>query len=359
MDLRPITDKTQYNKLVTHVIQSWEWGEFRESLGLPLLRFGIFRDGKLTKAFQLTLHKIPFTKQYVGYLPKGPFPDSEMAQALKEIGKKHSCAFIKIEPDIIRSVIPSNEGIQLNKSGSDLDPRLRGDDNNLDLSFIPSPKPLFTKYNFVIDLRPSEENLLKSFHQKTRYNIKVAQKHGVKVEISTSDKAFEDYLKLYFETTKRQNYHGHDENYHRKVWASLKTAGIAQIAVAYYRKKPLTAWMLLSFKDILYYPYGGSSLENREVMANNLVAWEAIRFGKKLGLNKFDMWGSLGPNANPKHPWFGFHQFKQRYNGKLIEYLGTYDLVFNWPIYILFTVIDKLMPLKLFLLKIVYVWKQH
>ena len=92
MDLRPITErqKLQYNKLVTHVIQSWQWGEARKSLGTPILRYGIYSNGKLSKVFQLTLHHIPFTSKYVGYLPKGPFPDKDMAQALKQIGKENN-----------------------------------------------------------------------------------------------------------------------------------------------------------------------------------------------------------------------------------------------------------------------------
>ncbi len=331
MDLRPITDKqkSQYNKLVTHVIQSWEWGEFRKSLGIPILRYGLYSNGKSSKVFQLTLHKIPFTNKFVGYLPKGPFPNSELAKALKEIGKENNCAFIKLEPDIQIS----NFKFQISNS------------------FIKSPKPLFTKYNFVIDLTKTEDQLLKDMHPKTRYNIKVAQKHKVKVEERIDDEAFKIYLKLYFETTKRQGYHGHNENYHRKVWETLKKEGMATLLIASLKKEPLTAWMLLQFKDTLYYPYGGSSLTHREAMANNLVAWEAIQFGKKLGLKKFDMWGALGPDANPADPWFGFHKFKQGYGGKLAEYIGTYDLVFNWPIYLIFTTIDKFTPLKVFLLE--------
>src|SRR5438105_3515848 len=102
MDLRPITDsqKSEYNKLVTHVIQSFEWGEFRKSLGVPVLRYGLYQKNKLFKTFQLTLHKIPKTKKYVGYLPKGPFPDKDLAEALKKIGTENNCAFIKIEPDV-------------------------------------------------------------------------------------------------------------------------------------------------------------------------------------------------------------------------------------------------------------------
>ena len=189
-------------------------------------------------------------------------------------------------------------------------------------------------------------------HPKTRYNIKVAQKHGVKVEERTDDEAFELYLKLYFETTKRQGYHGHNENYHRKVWETLRNADMARFLIATYNEEPLTAWMLLNFQDTLYYPYGGSSKSHPEVMANNLVAWEAIKLGKNLGLKKFDMWGALGPDADPKDPWYGFHKFKQGYGGKLVEYIGTYDLVLNWPIYWMFTAIDKLLPVKVFLLKL-------
>lgn len=331
MDLREIknSQKTQYNKLVTHVMQSWEWGEFRKSLGIPLFRYGLYEKGQLTKAFQLTLHKIPFTKKYVGYLPKGPAPDGKLANALKKIGKENNCAFIKLEPNV-----KMDNGQLL-----------------MDNSFYKSPKPLFTKYNFVLELTKSEEELLKNMHPKTRYNIRVAQKHGVKIEERTDDKAFKIYLKLYFETTRRQGYRGHNEEYHRKVWLTLKKAGMARLLIAQYKNQPLTAWLLLNFKDTIYYPYGGSSKLHPEVMANNLIAWEAIKLGKKINCKKFDMWGALGPNATSSDPWFGFHRFKAGYGGKLEEYIGTYDLVFDWPIYILFTFIDKLTPLKVFLLK--------
>lgn len=338
MDLREITDvqKAQYNKLVTHVMQSWEWGEFRKSLGTPIHRYGIYKNNKLIKAFQLTFHKIPFTNQFVGYLPKGPTPDKELAEALTKIGKKHHCTFIKIEPDIEQVT-----GNRLQVTGE----------------FTKSSKPLFTKYNFVLDLTKSKDEILKNMHPKFRYNIKVAQKHGVKVEERTDDQAFQDYLNLYFATTARQNYHGHNRHYHTQVWKVLKEAGIVKLLIAYYKPQtinhelPLTAWMLLVFKDTLYYPYGGSSEEYKNVMSSNLVAWEAVKLGKKLGLQKFDLWGALGPDASPNDPWQGFHQFKKKLGAESVEYVGTYDLIFNIPLYYLFTFIDKLMPLKLLLLK--------
>jgi lipid II:glycine glycyltransferase (peptidoglycan interpeptide bridge formation enzyme) len=334
MDLRLLGDshKTAYNQTVTHVIQSWEWGEFRKKLGLPLLRYGLFTNDQLTTAFQMTLHTIPFLSKKVGYMPKGPIPTKDLAQALEQLSTEYNCAFIKLEPNVEKdslkpySVYPK---------------------------FQPSPKPLFTKYNFVLDLTPSQDELMKNMHSKTRYNIRLAEKRGVTVEISDTDKAFKTFLKLHFETTDRQGFHSHNNNYHTLAWETLRAAGMAKVAIAYFQKKPLSAWMLYTFKDVLYYPYGGSSVEHKEVMANNLLAWEVIKYGQSLGLKNFDMWGALGPEPDPKDPWYGFHRFKSGYGGKLVEYLGTYDLVFNDPLYWAFTSVDKFSKLKFFLLKLI------
>lgn len=341
MDLREISEnqRTDFNKLVTHVIQSWEWGNFRQSLGLPLLRFGLFKNNKLTQAFQLTLHKIPLTNFFVGYFPKGPKPDKDLIQALKEIGKKYRCAFIKMEPNVEKREAGSG------KQEANTTLRL-------------SPKPYFTRFNYVLDLTKSEDELLKGMHPKFRYNIKVAQKHGVVVEKRTDDEAFKMHLKLHFDTTKRQGFRSHNGYYHHLVWETLKNRGCARVLIAFYtppeskEKIPLSSWLLLNFKDTLYYPYGGSSTEYKNVMASNLLAWEAVKLGKKLGLKKFDLWGAADPKAGDNDPYQGFTQFKSRLGAKLVEYVGTYDLVFNWPIYWAFNFVDKLTPLKIFLLKI-------
>ncbi|MBI4039795.1 peptidoglycan bridge formation glycyltransferase FemA/FemB family protein [Candidatus Daviesbacteria bacterium] len=340
MNLRIVKDseKNQYNRLVTHVMQSWQWGEFRQSLGTPLLRYGLFEGSKMVRAFQLTLHKIPLTSQFVGYLPKGPMLDKQLYEALEKIGQDHYCAFIKVEPDVVLTSQPYQ-----------VYPK-----------FLPSPKPLFTKYNYVIDLTKPEDELLKNMHQKMRYNIKVAQRHGVRVEERVDDQAFEDYLKLYFDTTKRQSYLGHNPAYHRLVWQTLRKNNMARLLVAYFKppdsstRLPLAAWMLINFKDTLYYPYGGSSEQFRNVMASNLVAWEAIKLGKKLKLKKLDLWGAINLDyTTPSHPWYGFTQFKQRLGGQLVEYVGTFDLVFNDPLYWAFTFVDRFTQLKVLLLKLI------
>lgn len=320
-------DKDQYNKIVSHIIQSWEWGEFRKKTGVIVKRFGEFKGNKLTSAWQVTFHKVPYLPLRIGYLPKGMMPSKQMAESLSVIGKKEKAVFIKLEPDV--------------ETNKNLESRIEN------LGLVKSKKSLFTKYNFLIDLTKSEDALLLQMHPKTRYNIKVAQKRGVKVYESTNDLDFEIYLKLYFETTQRQKYFGHTPNYHRLAWNTLKEAGMARVLIAKYQAPgtrnqiPLVAWMLFNFGDTLYYPYGGSSNEHKDVMASNLVAWEAIRLGKKMGLKTLDLWGALGPDADPRDPWHGFHRFKAGYGPKHVEYIGSYDLVLKPALYEFLTVADK------------------
>ena len=189
-------------------------------------------------------------------------------------------------------------------------------------------------------------------HSKTRYNIRVAQKRGVEIMEDNSDKAFKNYLKLMEETTKRQKYYAHDEGYHRLMWETLGMRQVtrntkqdntlrAHLLVARYKNVPLVTWIVFRFNGVLYYPYGASSSEYREVMASNLMMWEAIKFGKKMGCHTFDMWGSLGSNPDPKDPWYGFHRFKEGYGGELIEFVGSYDLVLNPFMYRLYNLAHR------------------
>ena len=318
------SEKDLYNRVVTHVIQSWQWGDFRKKMGLSLVRLGHFEGNKLISAYQLTFHPVPFFKYTVGYLPKSPMPDEKMVEALKTLGEQKKAAFIKIEPNVIN------------------DRQTTSDERLTKLGLIKSKQSLFTKYNFLIDLTKSEEQLLAAMHPKTRYNIGIAQKKGVEVYESTEDNDFEIYLKLYFETTKRQKYFGHTHTYHKLVWETLKTAKMARLLIARYQGKPLVAWMILNFGETQYYPYGGSAKEHKEVMASNLIAWEAIRLGKKNGFKIFDMWGALAPDAKESDPWYGFHRFKAGYGPIHIAYVGTYDLILRPSLYNTLNIADKL-----------------
>lgn len=296
-----------------HPLQSPEWGEFRKKTGVRVVRTG---------KIQATIHSIPHTPWTIGYVPKGPKPDQAQVESLKKIAQEYNCVAIKCEP----LVEVSNEYSVNSKLYKTF--KLMG--------FVPG-RPLFTKYNFVLDVTGSEEELLKNMKQKTRYNIRVAEKKGVRVEIDNSSQAFERYLELTRETTERQGFFAHGPEYHRKMWETLgeirnskleiRNKLTAHLLTAKYAGEIITAWVLFRYGETMYYPYGASSRNHREVMANNLVMWEAIKLAKKWKLKYLDMWGALSPAPDKNDPWYGFHKFKEGYGGRLVEYIGTWDYV--------------------------------
>ncbi|HSW96258.1 MAG TPA: peptidoglycan bridge formation glycyltransferase FemA/FemB family protein [Candidatus Saccharimonadales bacterium] len=329
--------KEQFNTTATHPLQTYEWGEFRKKTGIKVIRRAFVEDKKILAGFQQTIHKVPKLHYNIGYLPKGFLPTEELLGDLYTIGKENKCIFIQLEPNV--TVAEGKEHMDL---------LIR----NSKFLIRNSHRPLFTKYTFQLDLTKSEEELLKNMHPKTRYNIKVAQKHNVQVAEDNSDESFNTYWHLTEETTKRQKFFAHTKKYHELMWETLKQKSANQLQAhllcAKYtpeaQKEPVTlaAWILFSFHDTLYYPYGASSTEYKNVMASNLMMWEAIKFGKKMGLKTFDMWGSMGENPDTTDPWYGFHRLKQGYGPTLVEFVGSYDLVINPYLYQLYKTADKL-----------------
>lgn len=367
MTVRTIQDEERaiYNSVVTHPLQSFEWGEFRKKTGIKVIRRGIYDGNKLVDGFQITIHKIPHTPFTIGYVPKGTMPTPEQIEELKKIGKEEKCVFIQLEPNIIANQESGHSTLKEEPSGSDskriMNQEKKDYKNNSFETIIHNSKfiihrsahPLFTKENFVLNLSPSEEELLKKMHPKTRYNIRVAQKRGVIVEENDSETAFEQYLKLTEETTNRQGFYAHTKEYHRKMWEILKMANgkwqmedknklSAHLFTAMFEKQTLVTWILFVFQDTLYYPYGASSSLNREVMASNLMMFEVIRYGKKNGMKKLDMWGALGEDPDKHDPWYGFHRFKEGYGPRHVTYIGSFDLIINPFVYQLYKIADKI-----------------
>lgn len=323
-------ERSRHNQVVGHPLQSWEWGEFRKATGTKVVRIGMFNQNKLQKSLQVTFHSLPkpLNNRMVGYLPKGPMPDEEQLHALKEIGRNFNALFIKIEPNVGQKYGQPSAHQPIKKF--------------LEENGAVPGRPLFTKYTFQLDLTESEEKLFEKLETKTRYNVRLAIKKGVEIYENTSKEGMEQYIQILTETTKRQGFYAHTPEYYRKMWQELGGSGMIRIFNAVYEEKVIVSWVMFVFNGVLYYPYGASRSIHRNVMASNLMMWEMIKFGKKEGCRRFDMWGSLGPEPSESDPWFGFHKFKSGYGGDLIEFIGSYDLVLDPPIYKLFRIAEDL-----------------
>jgi lipid II:glycine glycyltransferase (peptidoglycan interpeptide bridge formation enzyme) len=268
--------------------------------------------------------KLPYT---IGYFPKGNLPDEAQLQALKDLGKRKKAIFIKLEPNI---ATPPHSAESLDEVRQFLTNHgcQRG-------------RALFTPYSFVLDLTKSTDELLAGMKAKSRYNLKLAQSHGIQIVEDSTQHGFDQYLELLEQTTKRQQFYAHTKKYHTTMWQTMFGANIARLFKAEYQGQVLAAWIVFVFNNTLYYPYGASSRNHREKMPSYLLMWEVIQWGKRQGCTSFDMWGALGPQANPKDPWFGFHRFKSGFGAELTQSVGSYDLVIDNPLYSLYRVADR------------------
>jgi len=323
-------DKAKYDSLINHPVQTWDWGDFQITQGHTLYRLGVFDDqDKMISAYSISFHKIPKTKFSIGTILRGPEINDQTIEEVTKIAKKENALFIKFEPNVIQKTFDNfgNDTVLLHP------PHFH--------NLKKSPKVAFYPFTYLVDLTKTEEQILESMHSKTRYNIRVANRYGVEVKEQTDDKGFEIYLKLLFDTTKRQGFYLHSEKYHRDLWKKLKDTGLIHIMLASYQNQVLSAFMIFNIKDQLFYPYGASLDINRQVMAPTLLMWEVIKLGQKLKCTTFDMWGCLGPHAKESENGYGFHRFKQGFGGQLVEYVGTYDLVINPTFYKIYNSVDK------------------
>jgi lipid II:glycine glycyltransferase (peptidoglycan interpeptide bridge formation enzyme) len=317
-------DTNLINKIANHPLQTSEWKKFREAWGNKILE---------TKYGIITIHKLPFLPYSIGIFEKGSIPTKEMLSELRRIGKENKLIFIKLEPNVAFS----DSSMQYVVSSKERQKSI----NILTKNGCVKGKTLFTPTTFWIDITKSEDELLKSFSSKTRYNIRLAQKKGVVVKEDNSDEAFQKYLDLTFETTHRQGFYAHTPSYHKLMWKFLhqqptthNLQPIAHLLTATYNGEVITTWVLFAWKEFLYYPYGASTDKHKDVMANNLMMWEAIRFGKKLGCKTFDLWG--------REEGKGFTKFKEGYNPQVIEFLGSWDLVISKTLYSLYRTAEKI-----------------
>lgn len=282
-----------------HPLQSKAWGEFRSAWGNKVIN---------TSTDQVIFSTIPHTPYTIGTSLKGPIPTAKSLEELKQLGKEERAIFIKLEPNVLKEKVKAGN-LSLLKQRC-----VRG-------------KRFFTPSSFWLDLNKNEDQLLANFSSKTRYNIRLAQRKGVVVKEDNSDQAFDQYLELMRQTIKRQNFYAHTARYHRLMWKQLHPKGVAKLLTATYQGEVITAWILFVWKNFIYYPYGASSDKHKQVMANNLMLWEAIKLGKRLGCTTFDLWG--------REPGRGFTRFKEGYHPKVVEFIGSWDLIINpllyWP----------------------------
>jgi lipid II:glycine glycyltransferase (peptidoglycan interpeptide bridge formation enzyme) len=299
-----------------HILQSEMWQEFKNSFGTPAIMAG----GAL-----YTKHKIPFTNFHYAYCPRVN-PSDIQFEELKKSLLENSCVAIHFDvPNIIKGSIEEKTALEI-----------------FNKHCAKSLRDEFAKANFLLDLTLTENELFNKMANKQRYNTNYAIKKGVKVKKAVGPEDFEIFFSLYKETGDRQGFYFRPKTYLQRAWEIFSSYNACDILIAEYDGKPLSSWMLFVSNGILYYPYGGSTEEMKNLQANCLIGWEAIKYGKEKGCELFDMWGAAVDLNDSTDAYYGFSQFKAKYGGEHVLYIDSYDLILNEAVYKIFNVANNL-----------------
>ncbi|MBI2977187.1 MAG: peptidoglycan bridge formation glycyltransferase FemA/FemB family protein [Chloroflexi bacterium] len=334
-----------------HLLQSWQWGEFKSRYGWSARRVlwlaadltGLNRpvrsDDKPLAAAQILKRTLgPFS---ILYVPKGPCLDwadadlvSRVLSDLESLARRERAIFIKIDPEVITAT-----GLPGDPAPAP-DSRALSDAARAALAapWFPSPTQIQFKNTVWLDLNRSADDLLASFKQKTRYNIRLAERKGVTVQAPPPADAPLDLLyRLYAETSVRDGFAIRHAGYYRDAWGSFIQSGHAQPFIASVDGDAVAAIIVFRFARRAIYMYGMSRAAHRDKMPNHLLQWTAIQWAKAQGCALYDFWGA--PDVfDESDSMFGVWKFKEGFNGAVIRTAGAYDYSPSPLLYRLYTV---------------------
>lgn len=299
-------------------LHSWEWGQLQQKLGVSYWRL-VLGESEHVQAVALVVKRpLPWGRSWL-YLPRGPVFATgltsqlkekvwqQLQQRLRQLARQEHALFIRLDP-----AWPVGTTSELAARG-----------------WVKAEREVQPKDTIMIDLHTSEEELLQGMHHKTRYNIRVAQKHGVTARFTLDAAATETFLTLSRDVPGRSAFHYHPDAYYQAMRAAFSAAGNFAVAVAEQQGLPLAAHILVTFGDTTTYAHGASGAGHRQLMAPHLLQWESIRRAKQAGLSHYDFFGVAPPDAAATHPWAGITRFKAGFGGRREAYVGTYDCVLD------------------------------
>ena len=305
-----------------HFSQSTLWAKQKPAWSWKAI---ICRDGSgaIKGSIAFLIRKMPIVRKKMMYACRGPVCDlddrdtfAQLLEGAKALAKEYRSYVIKIDPDV-----PS--------SNTDFAEMLRG------FGFLSKEggknfEAIQPRYVFRLDVDgKTEEELQAGFHQKWRYNIRVAQKKGVEVKICGKEMvpAFAD---LMLTTGVRDGFVTRQPEYFAAMLDNLGEH--CRLYMAFYEERPIAGTLAIHYGDKVWYLYGASSNEDRNLMPNYLLQWNMIQWAIETGCRVYDFRGVSG-DVSEDNPLYGLYRFKKGFGGDFTEFVGEMDLVLNKPVY--------------------------
>jgi len=345
-----------------HFLQTYEWGRVKAKYGWSLLyavwaedgRWKVESDPSLFSDFHspvaaaLILKRQILSNSFAArlsilYSPKGPLLDwsneflrNRVLNDVQSFAKKQGAIFLKMDPDVVLGTgVPQDQDDIVDINGQSIIAELKR------RRWQYSSDQIQFRNTVLIDLNPSEEEMLARMKQKTRYNIRLAEKKGVTLREGTQEDLPMLY-NMYAETSLRDGFVIRDEGYYRTVWNSfmhtnaemLESSQISTLQpsnfptceplIAEVDNQSVAAIFVFYFAGRAYYVYGMSRNAHREKMPTYLLQWEAIKRARAKGCTSYDLWGAPEVFDERDSMW-GVYRFKEGLGGQVVRTLGAWD----------------------------------
>ncbi len=204
--------------------------------------------------------------------------------------------------------------------------------------FIVSSAPgLTSRYSAVLDLSPSEEELLASCSKSHRQNIRKAIKNGLQFEIFTEGTAgIERFVAIVESMSTSKSFVQYSSAHIENVWQAMSDASSAYIVIGTYEGQDVGGYMVVHNGQEAYQLYGGRTQAGRDNRLAQAIGFEALLQAKRLGIRHYDMWGigrfdSGGPDKDDEK--YGIGKFKLAYGSIPYDHGPNLEHIFDQKAY--------------------------
>jgi len=315
-----------------HLLQTKEWAEIKAEVGWQAYPC-VWKDASArpeAAALLLVRSVAPLKvgpRIAVGYIPRGPMLDWSDADLrhtvmadLARLARRLRLLFLKIDPELRRGTgVPGRADAWEDPVGQQALAEWQEE------GWQYSRSQVQFKNTALLSLAGSEEEWLARMKQKSRYNLRLAQRSGVAVRTARPEE-FPELYRMYAETSVRDHFVIRAEEYYLSVWQRFSAAGMLTPLVAEFDGQKIAGLMLFHFQKTAWYLYGMSTGLHREKMPNNLLQWEAMRAARAHGCERYDLWGA--PDVfDESDSMFGVFRFKEGLGAEVLRTCGAWDLV--------------------------------
>lgn len=285
--------------------QSLEWKKYQEALGREVRIYGDEVQGTRYKFQGSALVVIDRTSFGLSTwdISRGPLGDSRLKtqelllETIVNDAKKDRCLSLFLSPSIpLMSCV---------------------------LRLVSSSRHIQSPATRIIDLTLDEEGILTQMHQKGRYNIKVAQRHGVTIRKGTADD-INAFYNLLQSTSQRDVFHISQKSHYARFLTDLESSFFL---MAMHDEKPVAGLLGVLWNGTGFYYYGASDHAQRALMAPYLLQWESMKYCKAQGCNNYDLLGIAPPGSGEDHQWGGISGFKEKFGGMVVTYPPEQQIV--------------------------------